>query len=73
MSDATIQNLKLDMKSMIEKTKSLNNTISDIKQTMIKAKELKENTVLRTLMDLQPEIHNEHVGMVSKKCYTSGF
>ena len=44
---------------MIEKTKSLGSTISDIKQTMIQAKELKNSAVLRTLTDLQPEIHTE--------------
>ena len=49
----------LDMKSVIEKTKSLDNTIYDIKQTMIQAKEMKNSAVLRTLTGLQPEIHNE--------------
>ena len=37
------------MKSMIEKTKSLDNTISDIKQTMIKAKELKKKYCIKNI------------------------
>lgn len=45
------------MKSMIQK--SLNNTITDIKNTMIQEQELKNSAVLRMLTDLQPEIHNE--------------
>ena len=38
---------------------SLDNTISDIKQTIIQVKKLKNSAVLRTLTDLQPDIHNE--------------
>ena len=43
----------LNMKSIIEK-KTLDNTISDIKQIVNQAKELKNSAVLRTLTDLQP-------------------
>ena len=37
----------------------MENTINDIKYTMIQAEELKNSAALRILMDLQPEIHNE--------------
>ena len=37
----------------------MDNTISDIKQIMTKVNELKKSKVLRTLTNLQLEIHNK--------------
>ena len=51
---------------MIEKIKSLYNTVNNIKNTMIQAKELKNSTVLITLTELKLEIHNET--RWSRKC-----
>ena len=49
----------LYMKDMIEKTKSLDNTTNDIKNIMIQAKELKNNTILRPLINWKSKYQNE--------------
>ena len=51
MTDAA-HKFNLNMKSMIKKTKLLNNTINNIKNIMSQPKELKNSTAFRTLTDL---------------------